>query len=206
MYSTLVLESIHVPGDVAATADNLIESRALFGSSLATWILLATADIAITATWYLLLRPAGQLLSLLTAVFRIAFAAVLAGLLGRLYDAYLLTDAEQVAGLEQQQARTMAWAALDSFSNGFLPALIFFGMHVVLLGVLLHRSRYVPRLVSLLVLVAGAAYIVDGLVSVFAPDQGGLLSAVLAVPTFIGEPVLLIWLLVKGVRTPRPEP
>jgi len=50
---------------------------------------------------------------------------------------------------------------------------VFFGPHHVVLGVGLHRSRYVPRVLSWFVIAAGIGYVVDSLASLLVDGHGG---------------------------------
>ena len=77
---------------------------------------------------------------------------------------------------------------------------MFFGVHLVVLGFLLYRSRYVPRALGVLIVVAGGGYIVDSLPHFFVADYGGLVRAILLAPAVVGELGLTAWLLVKGVK------
>jgi hypothetical protein len=199
-----VLQTLVVPGDAATTAANIVTSRWLFGSSLVTWIALIAADVAVAVTLYLLLEPVSRALSLVAAAFRLVYSAILGAVLLNLYDAFLLlTGAERGAGLDAQQRQTMALSALATFSAGFLLALVFFGVHLVALGLLLYRSRYVPRAFGVLLVAAGAGYIADSLAKFFVAGHGGLASAVLVAPAVVGELGLTAWLLVKGVNARR---
>jgi hypothetical protein len=104
MFSAMVLESLVVPGDAQATADSILGSRWLFGSSLVTWLAVVVADVAIAVTFYRLLRPVSDTLSLLAAALRLVYAAVLAAVLVNLFDAFrLLTGAHGAASLGEQQ-------------------------------------------------------------------------------------------------------
>jgi Domain of unknown function (DUF4386) len=133
-----------VPGNAQATADSVLGSRWLFAGSLVTWLAIVAVDVAISVTSYLLLRPVSHMLSLLAAALRLVYSAMLAAVLLNLFDAFrLLTGTESVAGLDEQQRQAMALAALDTFSVGFLVALVLFGAHLLALGFLLHRSRTV---------------------------------------------------------------
>lgn len=87
---------------------------------------------------------------------------------------------------------------------GFLLALVLFGAHLLALGSLLHRSRYVPRVFGALLVAAGVGYMADSLAGLFIADHGGLVSAVLLVPAVVGELGLTGWLLLRGVTVPRP--
>jgi hypothetical protein len=204
MFSVITLESLVVPGDAVTTAANILGSRWLFGSSLVAWIVVVLADVAVSVTLYLLLEPVSRALSLGAASVRLVYSAILGGVLLNLYDAFrLLTSAEGGAGLDAQQRQTMALLSLDTFSTGFLLALVFFGVHLVALGFLLYRSRYVPRAFGVLLVAAGVGYIADSLATFFVAGHGGLASAVLVAPAVLGELGLTGWLLVKGVKVRR---
>ena len=204
MFSAITLESLVAPGDAATTAANILERLWLFGSSLVGWIVIVVADVAVAVTLYLLLEPVSRAVSLVAAALRLVYAAILGAILINLYDAFrLLTGAGPGAGLDAQQRQAMALASLETFSTGFLLALVFFGVHLVALGFLLYRSRYVPRALGVLVVAAGAGYILDSLATFFVPGHGGLASAVLVAPALVGELGLTAWLLVKGVNVRR---
>ncbi len=91
-------------------------------------------------------------------------------------------------------------ARLDGFDaawNGGL--LVLFGMHLLVIGwLLLRRSGVFATVVGALVLLAGAGYLADSVLWVLVPD--GLAFAQF---TFIGEIVLIAWLVVGGIRSLR---
>lgn len=201
MFAPLVLERLVVSGDPGATASNIVDSRWLFGGSLATWLVIIVADVAIAVTFLLLLEPVSRALSLLAAALRLVYAAVLAAVVLNLYDAFLLlTSAERGAGLDELQREQMAMASLNTFNTGFLLALVIFGAHLLALGILLYRSRYVPLAFGVLLVIAGGGYIADSLATLLMNGHSGLTSAVLLMPAVAGELGLTAWLLVKGVK------
>ena len=63
-----------------ATADSILGSRWLFGSSLVGWLAVVVADVAISVAFYLLLRPVSHMLSLLAAALQQRQAMALAAL------------------------------------------------------------------------------------------------------------------------------
>lgn len=67
-------------------------------------------------------------------------------------------------------------------------------MHLVLLGHLTYRSGFAPRLLGVLLMIAGLGYLVDTFGTLLVPGY----PAVAALFTFVGEPLFMIWLLVKG--------
>lgn len=201
MFSPIVLEQLLAPGDAAATADNILASLGLFGSSMVGWVVIVVVDVAMAAMFYLLLEPAGRVLSLVSAAFRFVYAAILGTFLLDLYGAFLLlTRPDYAAHLAALERQAMALSALETFGAGFLLALVFFGAHLASLGVLLYRSRYVPRVLAVVLAAAGFGYVIHGLASFFLASYGGAAAAVLLTPAVIGELGLALWLVVMGVR------
>jgi len=204
MFAPIALGRLVVPSDAASTARNIAGARWLFGASLVTWVLIVVIDIALSVTLYLLLEPVSRALSLLTAAFRIVYSVILGAMLLYLFDALrLLTNSVSETGLGTPQWQTLALASLDTFSTGFLLALVFFGVHLLALGCLFYRSRYVPRVFGVLLVAAGVGYIADSLASFFVVGHGGLWSAIFIVPAVVGELGLTAWLLVKGINVRR---
>ena len=92
-------------------------------------------------------------------------------------------------------------AEIQQFDDIWSLGLGLFGIHLLLIGWLAFTSGFVPRFIGVLVAIAGAGYLIDSL--------GGLLYAPysfeLASLTFIGEVVLMVWLLVFAARRPLNE-
>ncbi|MEV0947597.1 DUF4386 domain-containing protein [Rhodococcus sp. NPDC049939] len=199
MLGPLMLESLVVPGDASATADSIAQSLWLLDVSLVAWIAIIAVDVVLSVALYLLLAPAGRALSLAAAAFRLVYSAVVGALLILPFIARALLTGGSDDAVDRQ---AQALAALEAFDVGFLLALVFFGFHLLVLGPLLLRSRYVPRVFGVLLSVAGAGYITDSLLHLITDAGGGPISAVLLTPAVIGEIGLAVWLLIKGVQTP----
>lgn len=201
MFAPIVLETLVVPGDAAATADNVLGSLSLFRLSLFAWIVIAVADVVLSALLYLLLEPTSRVLSLVSAAFRGVYSAVLAAYLLLLFNGLeFLTDPGKGAALGVVDVQARALADFESFGSGFVLALVFFGIHLMFFGILLKRSKYVPGALAVLVAVAGVGYVLNTLATFFLPDHGDLASTLLLLPALFAEVGLTGWLLVKGVR------
>ena len=203
MFAPIVLEQLLVPGDASATAIRLTDARVLFGASLLAWVAIVAVDVAISVIVYLLLAPVSRAGALTAAGFRLVYSAVLGSLLVLLFQAWQLLglDAGRSNGAAQDD---LALAALEKFSTGFQVALVLFGLHLVLLGVVLHRSRWAPRVLSAVLVAAGVGYGVNSLASLLLEGFGGAISAILLTPAVIGEVGLAVWLLVQGASRRAP--
>lgn len=202
MFSPIVLESTVVPGDAAATTEGVLGSQALFTAGLVGWIAIVILDAAIAVALYAMLRPAGRGLSMLAAALRLVYAAILGAFVLDLVDGYeLLTGAERASGAVPQDVAAMALSAFERFDTGFLVALVAFGAHLLALGAVLLRSRFVPRAIGIVLVAAGAGYVADSLLGLLTTSHGGVVSAILLAPSLLGEIGLTGWLLIKGVAT-----
>ncbi|MEU7568820.1 DUF4386 domain-containing protein [Streptomyces fradiae] len=205
MFATTALDGFVVAGDAAATAGNVRNARSLFVVVLVAWTALVATDTAVSVALYLLLRRVDGPLALLAMAFRLVFSALLAAAVPRLFDAYgLLTDPGRTArDTTAAEAEARALEAIASFGTDFLFGLVVFGIHLLLVGVLLYSSAYVPRVLAVLVVAGGVGYVVDSLLGLLVADHGGVVSTALLVPAALGELGLMAWLLVKGVTTGR---
>ena len=195
MVGPLTIQSLTVVGDPSATAANVAASSGRFALALAAWVAIVVVDVVIALGLYVLLRHVGKGLSMLAAGFRILYSVVMAGLMVNLFEAghLLLADSPTSADMDRAQA------ALETFGTGFLVALVFFSVHLVLVGALFLRTSYLPRLLSLFVVLAGAGYMIDSLAKLTVDSYGGVLAAVVLTPAMIGEVGLALWLTIRGV-------
>lgn len=88
---------------------------------------------------------------------------------------------------------------------GFDVALIFFGIHVALLGYLIYRSTYLPRALGLLVMLGGAIYLTNSLISLLAPGALSGWAPILLAPAGLAEIAIALWLLAAGVNAQKWE-
>lgn len=203
MFAPIVFETFIVPGDAVATADGILGSRGIFMASLVSWIVIVVVDVAISVVFYALLEPVSRLLSAVSAALRLTYSIVLAALLPQLFHGYaLLTDPTRGARFDATALQDQALSYLEAFGIGFQFALVIFGIHLVLLGTLLHRSRLLPVFFGIVLVAAGIGYVLDSLGRFFLPDLAAPLTPLLLAPALIGELGLTVWLLTKGVRSP----
>jgi hypothetical protein len=82
---------------------------------------------------------------------------------------------------------------------------MFFGLHLMLLGYLVYRSGFWPRVLGILLLLASLGYLVQSYGHILAPRYDGTLSAAVVLLAVPGELAFAIWLLWKGVDVERWE-
>ncbi len=199
MISVPLLEGFAVPGDPAATASNIAGNEFQFRLAVVGLLLVIALDVVVAWALYVFLAPVHASLSLLAAVFRLVYAAVFAAAVANLATILELLNGDATAGAVGTDQHVFANYA--AFASGWDVGLALFGLHLVLVGYLVFRSEYVPRLLGLLLAVAGVGYLVDSFGVLLAADYGLQITLF----TFVGEVVFFGWLLYRGRTIRRSE-
>lgn len=202
-----VRSSLVVPGDAATTAHNIVASEMLYRSALASELVMLTCDVAVALALYVVFRKVSRSLALLAAFFRLTHAAVVAvNLLNTYVPLLLLGDAGYLAVFAPGQLQALVLLLLEAHGYGYAIGLVFFGLYCAVLGWLVLRSRYVPRLLGVLLVCAAVGYLADSFARTLLPDYARyetLLGLVVLLSAFVGELSFSLWLLVKGVDVRR---
>jgi hypothetical protein len=190
-----ILGGLIVPDDVSETVSNISGSTGLFRLGLFIFLIVAVLDIIVAWALYVFLKPVNRSLSLLTAWFRLVYAAVLVFVLIFLINVlHLMSGAGYLNALDTNQLQTLIMLSLNNFTLGWEFGLIIFGFHLALLGYLMLKAGYMRKILGILLIIASLGYIIDGF--------GKLLSSnyqiSLSIYTFVGEVVLIFWLLIAG--------
>ena len=89
---------------------------------------------------------------------------------------------------------------LDSFRSDWSMSLVIFGIHLILLGYLIYRSRYIPKVLGILLVIDGVGWEIDSLRPyLYRNAHLGWLFI-----TFLGELVFMLWLLIGGWKIQEP--
>jgi hypothetical protein len=192
-----------VSGDAAATAHHIQDASTLFRLGLAADLLNCVLDVAVAMILYMLLKPVDRHLALLAAFLRLAADAIL-GLTGIFQLAALaLTGGSPVLdAFSVPQRQALAAFAMQLHGEGYAISLIFFGVGCGILGMLVYRSGYLPRVLGALLVVAGAGYLFNSFAGIIAPPLAASAFPWTLLPGFFAELSLSLWLLVRGVDLP----
>jgi hypothetical protein len=199
----VVRESLVVQGDAAATARAIAADEALWRWGLAVHLSYLVPGLVVNVLVCGLFRAVEPTLARLALVLGVASVTVEASSLLQLYlPLAMLEEGSALTPLGGAQRQALSYLAVGLFSTGFGFALLFFAGFCVLVGTLILRTRLVPRLIGLLMVLAGACYAVNTLALVLSPALSERLLPAILLPPFVGELSLALWLLVKGVKEP----
>src|SRR3981189_3579055 len=152
-----VSERLVVDGDAAATATNILAHKSLFQLGYAVYLIEMACNIAMTALFYDLLKPAGRSVSLVAAF--LGFAGCVIKTFSRAFfivPLFVLGGAHDLSVFSAEQLQALALLFLKVNDHGAAIALVFFGFYAPLTGYLLNRSTFLPRILGVLSVFGGS--------------------------------------------------
>jgi hypothetical protein len=199
--STMVRSTLVVPGDAAATAQNITESEGLFRLGMAGEASIFLIEIALAAVLYVLLRPVSRGVSLGAALARVSEGVVMAAgnLTTSIFTLVAVGGAGYMAVFDTEQQNALALFFQDANDYIVLVWGLFFGLSLALTGWLVYRSGFIPKIPGVLLGLAGLGYLAQSFGVMIAPDLAGIMETVVIVLAVPGELVFALWLLIKGV-------
>jgi hypothetical protein len=201
-----VRDKLIVSGDATTTANNIMASQLLWRIGIVGDILMHVCDVGLMVVFYILLKPVNKNLVLIAVLFALIQTAVLVAYKIKLFEAlFLLGSADYLKAFEPQQLHVLMYIAIKTDGYGFGIGLIFFGFACLVLGYLIFRSGYIPKIFGVMMQIAGLCYLTNSFTLLLAPKFADIIFPAILVPCFIAELSFCIWLLVKGVNLPKWE-
>jgi hypothetical protein len=198
----VVLGGMLETDDAAATFANIADSPGTFRLGLLAFLVVFILDVVIAWALWVLFKGISRELSRVTAWFRLVYTVFLGVGLIFFFTVLQLVSADSWLGaFDQGQLDAQAMLALDAFDAAWLIGLVAFGFHLILLGYLIVRSGVAPRVLGIVMAIAGIAYIGDtvahGMLASYE-DYADVFLAIVAIPSIVGELWFTFWLLLRG--------
>jgi hypothetical protein len=195
-----VRKRLVVSDDATATATNILAHEPLWWWGFAADILAFASYIALTALLYELFKHVNTSLSLVAAFFSLVACVVQAiSSLFHLAPLFLLGGAPylSVFTVEQLQALALVFLKLRAAAYHSI-GLVFFGLYCLLVGILILRSTFLPRILGVLMVLAGLSYVLF-----LSPLLVRSLQPYILIFPAVGQISLTLWLLAVGVNAQR---
>jgi len=194
-----VPSKLMVHGNAAATAGNIAASEMLFRLGIAGELIGQAAFIFVALALYDLLKGVSRRhASLMVILIVVSIPIALVNELNSI-AALVLVRGESV--FEKPQRDALAMLFLNLHHHGFVVAEIFWGLWLFPLGLLVYRSRFLPRFLGVWLALAGIAWVILSLTGILLPQYQNKVDTY-SQPAFIGEIVFMLWLAIKGAQPP----
>ena len=188
-----------VPEDAAATARNILASETLYRMGIVSGLISSAMFIYLARALYRLFRGVDRDQAVwMVVLVAISVAVGLALTVNDVAALVVLRSPDLLAAFEPPQREALALLFLRVSAEAIPLAMIFWGLWLFPFGALVMRSGFLPRILGVLLIANGVAYLVATLVRLLAPEYADLADRVLLLPE-LGEVWIMLWLVVKGV-------
>jgi len=194
-----------VSGDAAATAERIRGAESLLRWGIASELAHQALAVFVVFALYRLFEPVDKgLARLLVALGALVSVPIMfVNVLNDLAALVLARGTAWLAVFERPQLDALAYLFLHLHGKGITVASVFWGLWLFPFGLLVLRSRFIPRVFGYLLMVAGSAYLVAAFAELIVPAWLPVVSKA-ALPLEAAEVPVIFWLAIRGAR-PRAE-
>lgn len=193
-----------VPGNAVATAGKVLASEMLFRLGVVADLAGAVLFILLAMALYRLFSGVNKTHASLLVVLVLVSATIgFVNVLSNIAALTLFRGADFLAVFDKPQRDALGMLFLRLHGQGNVINEIFWGLWLFPFGVLVMRSRFLPRILGILLIVNCFAYLAISLTSLLFPEYGNLLFRA-AMPALLGEVWIMLWLLIKGAKVRPP--
>lgn len=195
-----------VPGDAVGTARRILDGEQIYRLAILSDLTSQMLWIFLVVTLYTLLRDVDRgraVLMLVSAAVIVPTAFV--NVVLQIAPLVFLSGADFLSVFSTPQLNALAHGSLALRQSGLVAASAFWGLWLLPFGLLVMRSGMFPRILGVLLIAGGIAYIVSSFASIALPGSRQVVMLA-AVPFYaIGELSMIAWLLIKGAEEPRQQ-
>jgi len=194
-----------VEGDAMATSRNVVDRELIYRLGILTDISTLVLFLALVVSLYRLFKDVDEWHAVLMLILvAVGVAVGLANLLTKIAPLVLLSSGDFLAVFGKPQLEALVLSFLTLNGKGNSVAATFWGLWLLPFGILVVRSGFVPRVLGVLLLIAGAAYLVSSFTSIVLPSYGEVVSRAVT-PFLLGEFPIIFWLLIRGANSQVPR-
>ena len=186
-----------VRGDASATAANIRASESLYRLGIAMGLIGDVVFILVVITLYHLFEGVNRRHAALMATFAlVAVPMSFVATLCQIAPLVLLSGASFLSPFDTRQLDALALTFLNLRGSGISALSVYWGLWLFPFALLVIRSGFIPRVIGVLLLIAGAAYVTSSLASLLLPASRPFLRYMMIPES--GELAIVFWLLIKG--------
>ena len=197
-----VRQALRVPNDALATAHNIQANEMLFRWGFVADLINFVVGLPTILIIYFLFKRTNKLLLQLALAFVIIQTAIIAvNLLNQISPLLILSNDTYLKTFQPNQLATLSLLSLNIQTQGYAIGLVFFGFYCLIVGYVIYKSKFLPKLFGVLYAISGLCYLVNSFTMFLSKGFENPLFLYLAIPIFIGELSFCLWLLIKGIDT-----
>lgn len=197
-----VPNTLIVRGNATATASNILAHEMLFRLGIVADLISSVIFVCLAIALYRLLSGVNKTqASLMVALVLVSVAVGFMDVLNNIAALTLFRGGEFLGIFDKPQRDALAMLFLRLHGQGIVINEIFWGLWLVPFGVLVIRSRFLPRILGAWLILNGFAYVAISFTGLLVPQYNAIVYNI-AFPVLFGEMAIALWLLIKGEKVP----
>ncbi len=196
-----VRDSLVDYGNATVTANNILSVESWYRFGFVSELLMLICDVGVAVILYIILKDTNKNLAILTTAFRFSSIIILAVTALSHYAALsFLGGSEYLNVFNKNQLDAFALFSVKLHGVGYNICLLFFGIHLILLGILIKKSIIFPKVLGILLFIGGFCYIGNSIIWFQFPGLVKYIYPFIIIPSAIGEWIFCAYLIVKGMK------
>ena len=189
-----------VRGNATATGNNILAHETLFRLGIVADLITSVIFICLVLALYRLLSGVNKMQALLMVAMVLVSAAVgFMNVLNNIAALTLFRGVDFLAVLDKPQRDALAVLFIRLHGQGNVINEIFWGLWLLPFGVLVMKSRFLPRILGVWLIINGFAYVVLSFIGLLLPQYYDVAFRD-AFPVLLGELAIMLWLVIKGAK------
>lgn len=196
-----VPSTLFVPGDAAATASRIRASESLLRIGIASELFHQIICVFLVLALYRLFKAVNERQATLVVILGalVSVPIMFLNVLNEIAALVLVSGADFLSVFDKRQLDALALLFIRLHGQGINVVSIFWGLWLFPFGMLVIRSRFIPRLLGVLMIIAGIGYLASAFTSILLPRYAHLVGQ-FAFVLELGEVPIIFWLLIWGAR------
>ena len=202
-FDLYVSSTLIVAGDASKTISNILNNQLLYRIDTVDNLLSSPIWIAVAIALYMLLEGVNKKLSTLMVILvLVQVPTMFLNVANQLFALEFAKGVPLLASFSETQRESLGSLMLHINGLEDTAAELLWGLWLFPLGVLVYKSRFLPRFLGIWLNLNGIAYVVMSFIGILAPEYLGLFNK-FAFPLLLGEVAFTLWLLIVGARGPQ---
>ena len=200
-YSWLYTTKVFVAGNAALTANNILQSESQYLIAIVSSLIGQISFIILGFALYRLLKHVNETHAKLMLAFMLVSVPIMfVNIIFQTGALFVLNRADYLNAFSKEQINSISMLIMNFHFTGLHIVEIFWGLWLFPLSYLVYKSNYFPKILALLLIIAGLCYLIGSLAYLLNLKFYSTIQIYLSIPESVGELSIVFWLLIKGVK------
>jgi len=198
-----------VKGDDIATVNKILANEFLFRTSIINDLFSSAICVFLVLALYRLLKQVNEHQAKLMVTLLILTIPVVFIINAFNITSLMILKGEGLKTFELNQRQDLAMLFLKINDYALLILEMFWGLWLIPFGQLVYKSKFIPRIFGVFLIIGGVVYMLDSFLSLLFPMYRLYFRQFAEQPILlivaIGEISIMFWLVIKGVKNNTPK-